>query len=157
MLDAMVGFLGTGLAALLLTLDPQQLRAMLQRPGVPVVVNVWATWCRPCVEEFPEILAFARAHRQDAKVLLISVDFASRRELVERFLAQQGVDFPTYLKEGGDEDFIATLAEAWSGSLPATFVFDRHGQLVRFFERKVTRQELEKALAEARRGKGGRR
>jgi len=144
-------------AAALQPITPQELGQLLRGQGVPVVVNVWATWCRPCVEEFPEILAFARAHREDAKVLLVSADFASRRELVERFLAEHGVDFPTYLKQGGDQEFIATLAEAWSGSLPATFVFDRQGRLVAFFERKVTRKELQEALAEARRGKGGKR
>lgn len=130
---------------------------MLLQASQPVVVNVWATWCKPCVEEFPELLAFAREQQGRVRVVFVSADFGDRRELVERFLRERGVAFTTYLKVGSDEEFIATLSPQWSGSLPATFVFAPQGKLVSFFERKVTKKELEQVIATMARNtrKGG--
>ncbi len=155
---------GTLLLALLATdlvveVSPTQLEEEIRRSKTPVVVNVWATWCRPCVEEFPEVLEFARKHQSEAKVMLVSADFPSRKKLVEKFLKEQGVAFRTYLKQGSDEAFVATLSPQWSGALPATFVFAPGGKLVVWFERKVTRAELEDALKRSKdeTEKGGKR
>lgn len=131
-------------------LTPAQLQEELLKASVPVVVNVWATWCRPCVEEFPEILEFARNNRGNVKVVLVSADFSSRRELVEKFLRERGVGFVTYLKQGSDEAFVEALSPQWSGALPATFVFAPGGKLVTWFERQVTKAELEDAVKKAK-------
>ncbi|MGC8916350.1 MAG: TlpA family protein disulfide reductase [Thermoanaerobaculum sp.] len=145
-----MGFAALVLAAgpgLCQPISPERLAEVLHRSPVPVVVNVWATWCRPCVEEFPEILAFAREQGSRIKLVLLSADFSSRRELVDAFLRQHGVDVVTFLKDGADEAFINVLSPQWTGSLPATFVFAPGGKLVAFFERKITKSELEQALA----------
>lgn len=131
-------------------LTPAQLQEELRKASVPVVVNVWATWCRPCVEEFPEILEFARKHPGNVKVMLVSADFSSRRELVEKFLRERGVGFVTYLKQGSDEAFVEALSPQWSGALPATFVFAPGGKLVTWFERQITKAELEDAVKKAK-------
>ena len=103
--------------------------------GRVVLVNVWATWCDPCREEFP---ALVRLHRElpaeDFRLVLVSADFASQRPQVERFLAGQGVDFPTYFKGQGDDDFIARMSPAWSGALPATWLYRRDGSVAEFWE-----------------------
>ncbi|MCX7895205.1 MAG: TlpA family protein disulfide reductase [Thermoanaerobaculum sp.] len=141
-------------------LTPVELRQLIRSSQKPLVVNVWATWCRPCVEEFPELIAFARSHQDQVSVVLVSADFSNRRELVEQFLRQRGVDFLTYLKDGSDEEFIAVLSPLWSGVLPATFVFAAGGELVVFFDRKVSKKDLEEALMQARKKqskKGGKR
>lgn len=144
-------------AAVLVNLTPAQLQDELQRALTPVVVNVWATWCRPCVEEFPQVLEFAQKHRSEAKVMLISADFESRRVLVEKFLQERGVGFVTYLKQGSDEAFVEVLSPQWSGALPATFVFAPGGKLVVWFERQVSKNDLEEALNKAKKTtkKGG--
>ncbi len=131
-------------------LTPAQLQEELRKASVPVVVNVWATWCRPCVEEFPEILEFARNNQGNVKVMLVSADFSSRRELVEKFLRERGVGFVTYLKQGSDEAFVEALSPQWSGALPATFVFAPGGKLVTWFERQITKAELEDAVKKAK-------
>jgi thiol-disulfide isomerase/thioredoxin len=103
--------------------------------GRVVLVNAWATWCDPCREEFP---ALVRLHREippgDFLLVLVSADFASQRPQVERFLAGQGVDFPTYFKGQGDDDFIARMSPAWSGALPATWLHRRDGSVAEFWE-----------------------
>lgn len=109
----------------------------VRRPGASaVLVNVWATWCLPCREEFPDLLKL-RGELLDRglRVLFVSADFEDDREAqVRKFLAAQGVDFPSFLKEEKDEEFIDGLEPRWSGALPVTLVYDDGGTLRRFWE-----------------------
>ncbi|MGH7787845.1 MAG: TlpA disulfide reductase family protein [Candidatus Binatia bacterium] len=93
-----------------------------------VLVNVWATWCIPCREEFPDLMRLRRAYAdQGLKVLFVSGDFSTERAAAAAFLTEQGVDFPTYIKTGDDMQFINAVDPQWSGALPATFIYDRSG------------------------------
>jgi thiol-disulfide isomerase/thioredoxin len=101
--------------------------------GRPVVVNMWATWCVPCREEFPDLV---KLHREmgarGVQVVAISLDLSSALESdVVPFLEAQGATFPVYIKSPGDDDgFINAVSPAWSGALPSTFVYDASGKLV---------------------------
>jgi thiol-disulfide isomerase/thioredoxin len=127
-----------------------QVLAAVRAPGASVVVvNVWATWCIPCREEFPDLLRLRRAYRdRGLRLVLVSGDFPSDREAALGFLAEQGVDFPTYLKEGDDMAFIDALDSRWSGALPATFVYDSSGALRHFREGKTSYEDLETVVRE---------
>jgi thiol-disulfide isomerase/thioredoxin len=115
-----------------------------------VLVNVWATWCEPCREEFPDLLRVRRAHsRQELDVILVSGDFPDQLSKVRAFLTEQGVDFPTYLKEEKDMPFINALSPRWSGALPATFVYDGQRGLVAFWEGKASAERFEEAVRRA--------
>lgn len=116
-------------------------------PAQVVLVNVWATWCLPCREEFPALVRLARElPREQLDVVLVSADFPEQAEAARTFLQQQGVTFPTYLKEGKDEEFINAVSERWSGALPATLVYDRSRQLVRFWEGGASFEEFRAAV-----------
>ncbi len=122
--------------------------AVLERVRAPgaraVVLNVWATWCLPCREEMPDLLAVGRQRATDGlRLLLVSGDFPDQREGAARFLADLGVDFESYIKEGDDMAFIDAVHEEWSGALPATFVYDGDGRLLQFHEGKVSRDQLD--------------
>jgi thiol-disulfide isomerase/thioredoxin len=111
--------------------------------GRVVLVNVWATWCDPCRDEFPGLVRLRKEIAlRDFNLILVSADFASQRPQVERFLAGQGVDFPTYLKNQGDNDFIAQMSPAWSGALPATWLYRRDGTVAEFWEGGASFQTL---------------
>jgi len=119
------------------------LRAVRAAGAKAVIVNVWASWCAPCREEFPDILKVGRDLKERGVALvLVSGDFDDSRDDALKFLADHGVEFTTYLKTGNDEVFIDGLAPEWSGVLPATMVFDRTGRLRHFREGKVTYQQL---------------
>ncbi|HZI93610.1 MAG TPA: TlpA disulfide reductase family protein [Patescibacteria group bacterium] len=114
--------------------SPGYLRLVSSMKGHPLVVNVWATWCDPCREEFPDIVRFHREMGpRGVEVAAISLDMPSALKTdVVPFLAANGATFHLFLKTpGGDEEFINTVDPGWSGALPATFVYDREGKLVR--------------------------
>jgi thiol-disulfide isomerase/thioredoxin len=103
--------------------------------GNVVLLNVWATWCHPCREEFPYLVRLQRElGAQGFELVLVSADFENQLPQVGEFLAGQGVDFRSYRKVGSDAEFIDGLDPRWSGALPATFVYDRSGTLRDFWE-----------------------
>lgn len=113
--------------------------------GKVVVANMWATWCEPCREEFPELVAFEREMRPKGVTLIsLSLDMASELEQqVIPFLKKQGVTFPCYIKAAGDDDaFINAVDPGWRGALPATFIYARDGRLVSRVDGPTDRQRL---------------
>lgn len=123
----------------------------VKRPGAAaVLVNVWATWCSPCREEFPDLLHVARELApKGLRLVLVSVDFPGAESDAAGFLTRQGVDFPTFVRVGKDESFVNGLERQWSGAIPATFLYDATGKLVRFWEGKASYPVIKKRALEA--------
>jgi thiol-disulfide isomerase/thioredoxin len=154
------------LAALLISASPVELvpaTAAQVLDGVRsagaklTVVNVWATWCLPCREEFPHLVRLQKdLRRRGVAVLFVSGDFASAESQAVDFLVEQGVEGRAYRKAQPDQAFIDGLDPKWSGALPATFVFDAAGRrLVSLYE-PVTyeslKEQIEDLLSQSRRG-----
>jgi thiol-disulfide isomerase/thioredoxin len=115
-------------------------RRLAALKGKVVVLNVWATWCGPCVMEFPELVKFERTYRgRGVTVIALSMDDPKKaRGVVPPFLAQQRVHFPVYtlkpvdsqtLKPIDPQTVIAVVDKGWEGAVPMTYVFDRSGQM----------------------------
>ncbi len=121
-----------------------------RRPGASaVLVNVWATWCDPCREEFPDLMKLRQNWAgRGLRLVLVSGDFDADRAEVLRFLTTHGVDFPTFIKAGGDMDFIDGLHRRWSGAIPASFLYDSAGRLHKFWEGKADYATLERRVEE---------
>ncbi len=131
--------------------DLPSILAAVRKPGArAVLVNVWATWCDPCREEMPDLVRFYRRHKsQGLRLVLISADDVDDKAEVRRFLASQGVDFPSFLRKAGDDmEFINGIEPAWSGALPASFLYDARGDLRHFWSGKVTYAGLTEKLAQ---------
>jgi len=99
-----------------------------------VLVNVWATWCGPCVEEFPSVVKLQRMYPRRLKVIFISADFPEDRGRALAFLRRQGVDWPTWFKTGPDRAFINSLWPEWSGALPFTRIVNKWGRTTAYWE-----------------------
>ena len=91
--------------------------------GKVTLINFWATWCPPCVEEIPSLNRLQQ--KMDGRPFeLISVNFAERRDAVAAFMQQVAVDFPVLL------DLDGRHAEAWNiTTYPSTFVIDPRGRI----------------------------
>ena len=124
--------------------------AVQAQKGRPVVVNLWATWCAPCVAEFPGLVALAK-ERKDVAFISVTIDDPADRGAVETFLKKQQPTFPVYLKAAGsDEAFIAGIDEKWSGAVPLTLIYDAAGKKTAQIEGEATRKSIEAALPAAK-------
>ena len=91
--------------------------------GRITLINFWATWCPPCVEEIPSLNRLKMA-MQDEPFELISIDYAESAETVREFMRRVEVDFPVLLDEQGD------YARRWNViTYPSTFVLDTQGRI----------------------------
>lgn len=104
-----------------------------QFQGKPLLINFWATWCPPCVEELPMLNAFYLQNKANGwQVLGLAID---RVEMVQRFLRQNGIDFPVAMAGLGGAELGRSLGNI-SGGLPFTVVVDGAGAIA---QRKLGR------------------
>ena len=116
--------------------------------GSALFINVWATWCEPCREEFPELVKLSNNYKNQIHFIGISVDDASDLSAkVIPFLKSQNASFKNYLlKVKEPEDFINMLNKDWSGAIPATFIYDKGGKQIEVLIGKQSYDEFESAI-----------
>jgi len=92
--------------------------------GKVLVLNFWATWCPPCVEETPSLVAFAEAYREKGVVVLgVSVDKSQKN--YENFIRRFRIGFLT------SRDAEAKISDEYGTYIyPETYVIDRSGKVV---------------------------
>ncbi len=121
--------LSTSAAPELRSIRGEDLLARVTSARHPVLVNLWATWCAPCVAELPDLLRVRREFAdRGVEVVLVSCDGPKQRDAAIRLLAKLGVDFESCIKEGSDQAFISAIAAEWNGTLPLTLGFDAAGK-----------------------------
>lgn len=112
------------------------------------VVNFWATWCKPCVEELPafEKLQATYATSNPVKVVLVSLDFPQKVESqVIPFIEKHQIQSQVILLDDADANgWIPKVDTTWSGAIPATLIFDKN--VKQFYERSFTYEQLETEL-----------
>ena len=126
-----------------------QVLSLAREPGAAAtLVNVWATWCGPCREEFPTLVSLAERRREDGlRVLFVSADFEDQAPAARAVLAEHRAPGPWLIKNQPDMEFINGLDRRWSGALPVTLIFDGRGQPVAFWEGGADSARFEAALA----------
>lgn len=111
--------------------------------GKPVVVNFWASWCAPCVEETPMLAALAKQYQpRGIGFIGIGVDSAKN---VNAFLAQHPVGYAQYVAGIGGVDLAKQLGDG-PGGLPFTVVIDAQGQIRHSKLGRISEAELRSAL-----------
>ena len=105
-----------------------QLQSYIEREkDATLVINFWATWCKPCVEELPIFEELNRMYDdQDLKIILVSLDFKSQleRKFVP-FLKSKALESDVVLLADQDVDtWIPMFDDMWDGALPATLVLN---------------------------------
>lgn len=108
------------------------------------VINFWATWCKPCIEEIPMLEEFSQQNQpQDAQVLLVSMDFASQKELVNQFVKTKEIKTRVVLLDETDYDsWISKIDSTWSGAIPATIIINNTTRKTIFYEGSLSRDLL---------------
>lgn len=105
-----------------------------QREGKSLFLNVWATWCTPCKEEFPDIIKLAQEFQKQNKpieFIALSADYSDEIEmLIKPFLRTfPEIPFKVYVADFTSQDeFISSLNTDWQGAIPATFLYTTDGK-----------------------------
>jgi cytochrome c biogenesis protein CcmG/thiol:disulfide interchange protein DsbE len=110
--------------------------------GRPVIVNFWASWCGPCVDEFPLLLSAAAAHR-GSDLAVVGIVFRDRSEAAREFMSRMGAAWPAAMDPG---DAVATRFGIIGP--PDTFFIDRNGVIVGRQIGQLGAADLEHGLAQ---------
>lgn len=117
---------GTGLWELSLATPDGDNLALAELKGRPLLVNFWATWCPPCIEELPLLSrTYAQRKGQGWQIIGIAID---QPEPVRQFLNRSPVSFPVAVADMSAVGLTKALGNT-QGGLPFTVVFDANGQL----------------------------
>lgn len=117
--------------------------------GKVIFFNYWASWCKPCVEEFPDIMKINNEYKdKDFKLVFVSLDFGDDLSTqTKKFLKKMKVDFTTYYNAfKNDEDLINYMDKEWEGSIPGTFIYNKNGVLKRTFIGKTNYKDFKEVI-----------
>lgn len=114
--------------------------------GKVVLVNFWATWCPPCVKEFPELVKLYNDYKnKDFVLLFISLDDKSEYDSkLIPFLKKQGVDFTSYFGNFSNPETIMNYVDkSWQGEIPFTGIYNKEGILSKTMMGNKTYEQFE--------------
>ena len=114
------------------------------------LINVWATWCGPCVEEMPKLVTINRMYRKRRfELITISLDGGKDRDLALEFLTKKHVSSTNYIFNSSDRDKLAeALDKKWPGPLPYTVLIAPGGKVIYRKLDAIDPLELKKAIVE---------
>lgn len=125
----------------LVTLDGESI-AFEALKGQWVIINYWASWCAPCMQEIPQLNAFYHSHKgHGVKIYGVNFDQFESSEL-KRTIAKMGIQFPNLSRDPAHQLGLGEIP-----GIPMTFVFNPQGKLTQKLFGEQTIESLEKAIA----------
>jgi thiol-disulfide isomerase/thioredoxin len=141
-------------ATLLEVKEPAKIAQAFSARAPLRVVNVWATWCVPCVEEISDLRAISETFGSDVSMVGVSLDDmipgnrAETQKKVASFLDQKKIRYSN-LYYSGDSDKLADTLR-FNGEIPITIIYDRSGRELWRHQGRIDRQrtiaEIKKLL-----------
>ena len=129
-------------------MDYEGLEPHLQKENdTTYVINFWATWCKPCVEEMP---AFQKLRKEfedkPFKLLLVSMDFPSQIDSrLKPYIKENDIKAQVIVLDDTDSDsWISKVSDTWSGALPGTLIYSNNYR--KFYEKTFEYHELKEIV-----------
>lgn len=126
-------------------LEAVELQSLISKSGRSyVLVNFFATWCKPCRTELPDLVEIQNDEASDIEVLLVSIDKrADVDSKLRDFLGEFGVNFKTYARPEQEDALIRTFYPLWDNHIPLSLIFNRQGNLLEAITGLTDRAEIE--------------
>lgn len=132
--------------------DVEKIQSVVKNSGGEKLrlINVWATWCGPCIIEYPEFLVLQRMYgARDFEFVSISADKPEEHDKALKFLEKQESGVTNYLFSQDDKyALIEAVDPDWNGALPYTLLVDTEGNKVWAHQGQVNFLELKRAIVE---------
>jgi len=114
------------------------------------LINVWATWCGPCVTEYPEFIAMNRMYRRrDFEFISISADDPAKKNKALKFLQENQSSVTNYIFSVDDKyKLIEAIDPKWQGALPYTLLIEPGGKIIYSKQGAIDPAELKKAIVD---------
>lgn len=144
-------FYATSFAQQVEAVKIEELNTYITKANQPLIINFWATWCKPCIAEMPYIQQAAQQYKDSGvKLIMVSLDFpeAYPNDIAD-FIKSKNLDGTFFwLDESNADHFCPVIDKQWQGSIPATLFLNSKTHYRKFFERKITPDELHRFLQE---------
>ena len=125
----------------------KEIKRLIDQPQRWLIVNHWATWCDPCLEELPELRSLRESVSDDVLLLGIGWDLfeggspPQTLEKVAQFMEDHQLDYPCWVVSDEPDVFFSTLALDWK-KIPQTLVIEPNGQVVKNINGLITAEIL---------------
>lgn len=132
-------------------IDVTGIKELLQNKGAKLrLINIWATWCGPCITEFPEFIGINRMYRgRDFEFVSISADDPAKKDKALEFLKQQQASSKNYIFSIDDKyKLIEAVDPNWQGALPYTILVEPGGKIVYARQGTIDPAEMKKRIVD---------
>jgi peroxiredoxin len=128
----------------------EQLKSLRENAGTGklLLANFWATWCAPCVAEFPELQKMVRMYRQrQLNIVTVSINAPDEKNMVLKFLKQQHAINRNLLVNSDDPaDGVSVFGAGWTGGAPFTALIGMNGQVLYKTQGQMNPLEVKRAI-----------
>jgi peroxiredoxin len=132
-------------------IDEDGIRDLLDNSsGKLRLINIWATWCGPCVAEFPEFVIMNRMYNaRDFELITISADDPAKKDKVLKFLKEKQAANANYIFTGDNKyKLIEAVDPNWQGALPYTLLVEPGGKIVYAKQSTIDPLKMKKTIVE---------
>jgi len=126
-----------------------EVEKIIAESKTPLIINMWATWCVPCVQELPYFQDEVKKYRKDSvQLILVSLDFKeSYPEVITKFMEKRKITAPVaWLDETNADYFCPKIDAKWSGAIPATLFINNKSGYRKFMESQISHDDLKKEI-----------
>jgi peroxiredoxin len=132
-------------------IDEQAVKELVKNSSDKLrLLNVWATWCGPCVVEFPELIEINRMYRnREFEMVTLSADSPDKKDQALAFLKKQEASTKNYIFNSEDKyRLIEAVDKEWPGSIPYTLLIAPGGKIILRKKEMIDPLELKEAIVE---------
>lgn len=118
--------------------------SLVKLRGKPVVLNLWGTWCAPCLKEIPDLMQLEREFAdRGVELVAVAMDDPADLAMVDGFRKRFFPEFDSYIRNEPDMDTLVSVVDpAWNELLPTTYLIGRDGKVLKRIQGKKSIEDF---------------